>query len=202
MTIKDATLFYTGFSGVTHADISSFLGKSLSTAEQTLVGQLVLMIEDYIVHECRKNFYYVDGSTDQSYQEFLDGGEEEYILSNYPIKEVLKIIIDGVTKYEKGVASQWTLGTDFFVYPYKILFEQATDSEYRGLEIDYTIKKFWGDDVKFGIIQWIAEIVTSKEYGGRDVTSANVDGLSLSFNTKKLPDYISNLIARYKRYAI
>lgn len=208
---NDATIFLSGYSGLVNSDIAAFLGRTFSSQENTLATSLITAVEDFIARNCKRQFKQNDGAAtpaDIIYQETFDGGEMEYFTHSFPLKEVTKITLDGVTQYEKGGSSNvYTLGTDFFVYPDRVIFNgivpASSVNNMQALVIEYSIKLFWGEDVKLAVKRWVAEIMSQREYGGKTVTRASTGGgLSLDFNSKDIPDYVQEVVKRYKKYQV
>jgi len=202
MAAKKGNLFYSGYSGITAAQVGDFLGKTLSATEQSIVNSLVSSIELFLAKKCRRNFKYDLGS--DTYEETFDAGNVRYFFHNFPIKEVTKITIDSTDVYVKGGGSnQYALGTDFFVYDDCIVFETviptSSNNDRRALKIQYSIEQFWGDDVILAIKQWVAQIFTTKEYGGKNATSFNFSGYSINFSDSEIPEYVKEIISSYKK---
>lgn len=190
----------TGFSSLTYTDVANYLGVSLSSAEQTLITTLIEQVEDLLVTETRRQFFI--STTDNFYQEF-DGGKSCYWFEAFPVNEVTKIIVDGVTKYEKGGSNNtYTLNVDFFVYPNKIEFEVDTSgSQYshKNLIIHYNLEQFWGNTVKQAILQYVADLFSKREYAGQTPNSINAQGFSINFgDAKSVPDTFKRLVNMYK----
>jgi len=203
MANKDATLYYSGYSGVTAQAVADFLGKTLNTSEQNIVTALISSIELFIAQKCRRNFKYDLGS--DFYEETFDAGSYKYYFHNFPVKEVAKITVGDQDVYVKGGgANLYEINKDFFVYRDSIVFLTIPQSTYnrQALKIAYSIEKFWGEDLELGIKQWAAQIFTQKEYGGKNVSSFNFAGLSISFNQEPIPEYIQQLIKTYKKVLV
>lgn len=195
-------LYKSGYSGLTQADVAAFISKTLSSTEQTVVTALIADIEDFMCRACRRNFFIVDGTTDQ-YYEIVDAGQETVYFTNTPIKEILKISVNSTDWYVKGGNNnRLILGTDFFVYENKIFFESITYSsinDRRAMTIYYTIEPFWGSDLKLAIKRWVSELFLTREYGTNSVTRMNIQGFLMDFNTADLPTYIESVIESYRR---
>lgn len=206
MADQKGNLFLSGYTGLTHSDIANFTGKTLSAAEQTQVTSLIASIEDYISRQCRRNFVYATGGNDQSYFDTLDAGQDKYYLFNFPIKEVIKITVDDVIKYEKnGGSNTLVLGKDFFVYDNYVKFATipySTSDNRNALKIYYYIYQFWGEDIKLAVKQWVSDLILNREYAGKPLTSLNANGFSLNFDTDSIPSYIKSLIDQYKQVLI
>ena len=204
MADQNSNLYITGFTGLTCADIAALTGKTLTTAEQSLITLLISSAESYFVSQCRRNLKDL-GSTD-SYYDTFDAGKNKYYLSAFPIKEVRKITVDGVTKYEKGGSSNvLTLGLDFFVYDNYVLFETTLDSAVdnrRALKIYWAIENVVGDDIKLGIKQWVSELFLNREFAGKQLNSLNAGGNSMSFDANTIPNYLKQLISVYQNQLI
>lgn len=200
MADQNAILYLTGFSGLTHADIAGLTGKTLTTAEQTLVTGLIASAESHFASQCRRNFKDL-GDTD-SYYETFDAGKHKYYLGNYPLKEVRKITIDGVTKYEKnGSSNILVLGTDFFVYDSYVFFDTVLDSAVnnrRALKIYYAIENVVGEDIKLGLKQWVSELFLNREFAGKQLTNVSNSGVSMGFDQNTIPNYLKQLISVYQ----
>jgi len=204
MANKNATLYYSGYSGITAQAVADFLGKTLTTTEQNIISSLISSIELFLAQKCRRNFKYDLGN--DYYEEIFDAGFEKYYFHNFPVKEVAKITIDDSDVYIKGGGSNlYELNKDFFVYRDYIIFRtipQSSKDNSQALKISYNIEKFWGEDVELGIKQWVSQIFSQKEYGGKNISSFNFAGLSLSFNQGEIPEYIKALIRTYKKVLI
>ncbi len=201
MADLNGKLYKSGYSGLTHSDIAAFISKTLSAPEQAVVTALIADIEDFLCRACRRNFFVPDGTTDK-YYETVDAGNETLRLLNLPIKEILKITVNGTDWYVKGSGNQPVLGTDFFVYEDKVVFETVPYSsvdDRRALAVYYTIEQFWGSDIKLAIKRWVSDIFLAREYGGNSVSRFNVQGFSMDFNTTSLPQFIQAVVDSYRR---
>lgn len=205
MADTKALLFLSGWSGLGHADISALVGKTLSSQEQTLCGTLISSIELYICQQTRRQFKV---SESDNYYEILDAGHRSYHFKNYPVSSVVKILLDNVIVYGNADASDDTLvlGTDFFVYEGKIVFNSSMISAVNNrnaVKIYYRLEQFWGEDAKLAVKRWVADLLLTREYGTKGVNSFNVSGgLSLSFDSKSIPDYVETVISQYKKMLI
>lgn len=195
-------LYKSGYSGLAHTDIANFLSKTLSSPEQSVVDGLIASVEDFLCRACRRNFFLPDGTTDQ-YYEIVDSGKEKCYLTNAPIKEILKITVDGTDWYVKGGGSnQLVLGRDFFVYETYVNFETVPYSslnDRRAMTIYYDIESFWGNDVKLAITRWVSDLFLTREYGGTSFTRFNVERFLVEFDPNSLPDFIKSVVESYRR---
>jgi hypothetical protein len=205
MADLNGKLYKSGYSGLTHTDIAAFFSKTLSATEQSVVTNLIAEIEDFLCRACRRNFFLPDGTTDKYYEE-MDAGQDKVYVTNGPIKEVLKITVNDVDWYVKGGGSnKLVLGTDFFVYEHKIIFETVPYSsidDRRAMKIYYTIEPFWGAEVKLAIKRWVAEVFLAREYGGSAPKQFNVQGFSLALDENNLPSYLKSIIGSYRRVRV
>jgi len=200
MADQNANLYITGFTGLTYADIAGLTGKTLTSAEQTLVTGLIASAESHFASQCRRNFKDL-GNTD-SYYETFNAGKNKYYLSAMPIKEVRKIELDGVVKYLKGGSSNiLTLGVDFFVYDNYIYFDTILDSSVnnrRALKIYWAIENVVGEDIKLGIKQWVSELFLNREFAGKQLNTVSNSGVSMGFDANTIPNYIKQLVSVYQ----
>lgn len=201
MADKNGRLFVAGFTGVANTDIAGFTGKTLTSAEQTLITGLISSIETTIARQCGRNFLDL-GNTD-SYYETFDADYQKYYPFSYPLKEIRKIEIDGVAVYTKGGNNNaLTLGRDLFCYPSYVLIDpprQSSVDNRQALKIYYAIENVVGDDMKLAVKQFVSDIFLNRENAGKSVSSVNVAGVSLSFDPNSLPNYIKTVIATYKK---
>lgn len=198
MADKQYNLYISGFSGLTHSDISTLIDKTLTAGQQTVVSDLITSIELFLCHQTNRQFH-----TTHTYYETFNAGKYRYIPKNTPIKEVTKILLDSATKYEKdGESNTLTLGIDFFVYPNEIVFETLLSSgvnNRRALVIYHTIEAFWGEDVKLAIKRMVADLFLSSEYGTKPITNLSISGgLSMGFDNKAIPDFFQKIINQYR----
>lgn len=199
----DAKVFQTGWSGLGANDIASFLGKTLTTEEESVVNSLISSVERFICSQCNRQFK--DGVV---YEEILDAGKGRYDLFNYPINEITSIYLDGNVKYDKNSSdNDWELNDDFFVYDDYVIFDSDVDTNsavdnHRALKIEYSIKKFWGDDVLLAIKRFVGELFSQREFGGKVVNSFSVGGNTISFNASEIPEYLQVIIRTYKKIVI
>ncbi len=202
MAVKKADIYYSGFTKLTALQVGNFLGKELNEQEQSFVNSLIPALELHLVKSCNRNFLY-DMKND-IYEDILDAGKSKYYLSNYPLKEISLITLDGITQYDKNDATKpYKLNSDFYVYDDYIEFYSTIPSSSlnnrRALKIQYTIDQFWGEDVIFAVKQWAAQIFTQREYGGKNVSSFNFSGYSVSFNSQDVPQFVKDVINSYRK---
>jgi hypothetical protein len=198
-----ATVYKTGFSGVTYTDIANLTGKTLTATEQALITDFIKGVESYICSQTHRQFAIADGVNKQSFYQVFDGGFSKYYLISYPIYRVTKIQIDGVTKYDVATPNNNTLNlnVDFFVYDdfvRFITFPVSSIDNRRAVKIYYELEDFWGEEVKLAIKRFVSELFLSREYGTKGVNSFDVAGqLSMSFNSE-LGAFLKEVIESYK----
>ena len=201
MADQKGNQYISGFSGLAHADVSGYIGKTLTSAEQTLVGSLITMAEMYFCQQTHRNFL----ATSTTYYDIFNGGLVSYTPSNFPIKEVTKITLDGNIVYEKGGSSnKIVLGRDFFVFNDSIQFDllqESTVDNRNALIIYYSIDTSFNADAKFALLLWVSNFFLNREMGGKDLSTLNAGGMTQQF-TQNVPDYIKTVINSYKKYDI
>lgn len=204
MADQNANLYLTGFTGLTYSDIAGLTGKTLTASEQTLITGLIASAESFFASQCRRNFKDT-GATD-SYYQTVDAGKNKYYLGAYPIKEVRKITVDGVTKYEKGGSNNvLTLGVDFFVYDNYVFMDTTVDSSVdnrRAMVIYWAIENVVGEDIKLGIKQWVSELFLNREFAGKQLNNVSNSGVSMGFDANTIPNYLKQLISVYQTQLI
>ncbi len=201
MADQKGDLYLAGYSGLTQSDISNFLGKTFSSQEQSLASSLIASVEDYIARQCRRNFKYSDSGGDQVYFDTLSGGANEYMLHNFPVKAITKVVVDGV-----DITSQLTLGTDYTFDDNKIYFLTLVPLGGRTniviLKVYYTIYQFWGEDLKTAIKQYVADVISNREYAGKPLLALNANGFLLHFDKDAIPQYLQAIINQYRQVLI
>lgn len=210
MDEKKGILYYSGYSGLAHADIATFLQRTFTTQEQTIATALISSIEVFLAKKCNRNFLYQSSGstpTDTVYYDIVNAGQVSVDVKNGPIKEVTKIELDGVTKYDKTTptTNTWALDVDFVVFEDHIEFEtipSSSKNDKRAVKIHYSIEAFWGDDVKHAIKQWVSEIIGASTHGGKTITSVNYSGYSLNFTDSEIPEYVKQVISSYVNLSI
>lgn len=199
--MNKSNLLLSGYSAITYTDIQTFINRTITSGEQTLVASLIASVESYIARLCDRQF-----KTATDFTDIFDVDGQEYIFYNYPIKEVTKIVSGGVTLYDKtSITNTLVENTDYYVYDDRIVFEyepEYTNSPRRALEITYNIEKFWGDDVTLVIKKWVSEMFTAKEFAGREMSNISVNGVSTGFDTAKTPAYVQKVIDAYRKILI
>lgn len=200
MADQKGNQFIGGYSGLVHGDISAYVGKTLTSAEQSLVTDLISVAELYFAKQTNRNYL-----TTSTYFDTFNAGAVSYNPSNFPIKEVTKITLDGETIYQKTPAlGTLVLGTDFFVFDDCVEFDEIQYSvvdNRNALVIYYTIDDVFNDDAKMALKLWVAEFFLNRETGGKDLSSENAGGISMNF-TSNVPDYMKSVINAYRKYNV
>lgn len=200
----------TGYTGLTYADIVSFLGVTVELSEQMEIESFIKAYEASLVKLCNRNFAHGDETV---YFDTYDmDGRDTFYTYNYPIKEVQKIIIDGATYYEKdGTSNIYTLDTDFYNATDSVTFETLlTLRKRQAMKIYYTIDQFWDDDVVLGLKQWVSELQQNKQYVGKDVRKFSFASYAVEFGNiatsaelkSKVPPYILDVVSYYRKVLI
>jgi hypothetical protein len=198
-------IYRTGFSGVSASDVGNFLNVSLTTAETSVISELILDAEDALMRDCRRNFQVKDDSdTDIEYKATANANINLFYTYNYPIKKVTRIDVDGVQKYDSENEStyDYRLGEDFFVENYRIEFDtilQSSKDVRNSVIIYYTLEDFWGRDIKTYIKKYAAQEFMNREYGGKKVNNFNIPQLSVGFDSNSLKKDYAKILKRYKK---
>lgn len=204
-TVKSSLQYWSGYTGLTYNDVQTFLGKTLTTAEQTLVTSIIAVKEVEFAKRCKRNFLDLDTTY---YSEKHDAGQSKIYTKNFPINEVKKIVLDGtITLYDKTLSSnQYTLGVDFAVSPVAIIFNTVPYSlknfNTLALTIEYDISDVLNEDIKDIIKKMVAVEFCSKQYGGITPTSLNANGISISFGIDGFTKEIESAVHRYRAFTL
>ena len=182
--------YQTDYSGITNSDIASFLKRTLTTSEKTLVNELITEVERSLCTATSRQF-----RTGVDYEESFGSGISQFELFNVPISSITAIIVDGV-----DVTSNYTLGTDFWVLDelYVKFKTPITSTDlYTGVKIDYQIRKFWGEDIELLIKKWVSYEFLNSENAGIGVSNFSFSDLQKAFDTSKYLKDKERLISYY-----
>ncbi|RMD67348.1 MAG: hypothetical protein D6822_08420 [Cyanobacteria bacterium J149] len=185
------TDYQTGYTGITNTDVASFLKRTLTTSEQSLVDSLIAEVERSLCRECNRQF-----SEITEYYEVFESGISQFDLYNLPISAITKIEVDNV-----DVTSNYTLASDYWIIDgLYVKFETPIISTdiYTGVKITYQIRKFWGDDIKLLVKKWAAYEFLNSENGGVGASSVNFSELSQTFNISQYQKEKEKVINYYK----
>ena len=196
MPAVDARIYQSGYSGLTYTSIQSFLKRTFTSAEQTLVASLIVDAEIMLCELTNRQFKY----TSQEYYETLNGGFLKFMPFATPVSTLAGVTIDGV-----DVTDNYTLNTDYFVYDNYIVFESplvsATDNR-NAVKLTYTLRQFWGKDVENLLKKWVSLEFLSSENGGAKVDRFNFGNLSQDINHEALQKELDKLVFRYTDFEI
>lgn len=183
----------TGYSGLAHGDIASFLGKTFTTAEQTAVTGLIAEIEAEIARRADRNFLV----TNAQYKEVFDvpSNKDTFKVKNQPINAIVDISMEGVSIYNSELTT-----LKVHVYPNKIVIPEIPDPEYaeRALEVTYTIKQFWGDDLKLAIKRLVGQLILNAENAGVPLITTSFGSVSETKDGQELNKHIDAVVKRYR----
>ena len=115
----------------------------------------------------------------------------------FPIKSIESIKIGGE---DAGL----TENTDFYIYDDAVVFENGTFSSRmrRGLEIEYTIEKFWDEDVKLTLLKLAATAWLNAEDGGVSKSEMGFASIRQVMDTENYTKEIAGLVNRYRKRLI
>lgn len=193
--------FITGFSGVTYETIASFLKRTFTPDEQTEISSLITQIEYELAARCRRQFAY---QTDDEqypeaieYSEFFDLPNDNFFPNAFPIEEVKSIKVEGVEKIET-----LTENVDYFIYDshiefYPDLFE--VNQGRKALQLTYTIRKFWGDDVVLLIKKLAGKMWLASEDAGESIGERSFASVREVMDSKEFKNQVETTISRYKK---
>lgn len=193
-TTYESHQYPTGYSGLAHADIASFLQKTFTAAEQSAVTALIAEIESEISRRCDRAFLVANSQ----YKELFDvpADKTSFRVKNPVINAVVTLKMEGETIYD---------GTDTYdlrvhIYPNRVEIPEIPDPEYQqnALEITYTIKQFWGDDVKLAIKRVVGQIILNAENAGVPLLTTSFGSMSETKDGQELNKHIDAVVKRYR----
>lgn len=197
--MKDGSIYQSGWSGLTYTDIQGFNGKTIPSADQTPVANLIKSLEDYICRATGRQFLVVSGA--EYYSETFTSGQKRYTLKGFPFT-IKKIIVNSVTVYDSAspLTGQYILNTDFYIKHNKIIFPNGLGATgyYNDVEVQYQITQFWADDIKQAIVRIVSDIYLNKKNSGKSLSSYSFSGLSLDFKDNGLTQMFDDLISHYR----
>lgn len=192
----DAKIYQTGFSGLTFTDIQTFLKRTFSTAEQTLATSLIKQKEYELCNLTNRQFLY----TGVEYYEKFNAPLVTVFPYATPLSTLVKIEVDGIDK-----TSLYVLGRDYYVYDNFFHFESpivSAGNQHQAVKLTYTLKQFWGEDIKYLITRWVAVDFLASENGGVALSNMSFSGLSQGFDLATFNDDKHKIIFRYTDFAI
>lgn len=192
MSVVKYNKYSVGYSAIVHGDIASFLKRTLTTADQTLVTSLIAEVEREICRQTRRQFHQVD-----TFYEEYPTGVSKFLLSNVPIKAITKIIIDGVEKtsnYTENV-HYWIIDGQYVRFQTPLV---ASQNPYTGVRIEYSIDQFWGDDVKNLIKKMVSYEFLNSENAGVGLSNESFSDQSAGFNVSRFHKEKDELFKYYR----
>lgn len=189
--------FLTGYSGIQSTDLARFLKRRFTAKEQALADDLIRHVEADFAALCERNFAFQDQSDDPEpiqYKERFDTGRVTYYPAAFPVQEIIEVKVAGqVQDLEEN--------EDYFIYDDHIEFESALSSSgdhRRALEITYTIRKFWGDDVILAIKKCAGRLWLSSEAAGVHLSDRMFSSIRETFDNEAFEKEISQVVRRYR----
>lgn len=195
MSSVNGKVFHTGYSLLTPANIASYLKRSFTNAETSIVEGMITSIEAEFALRCNRNF-----DSTLTYYEIFNGGFTTVMLKNTPISSLKKLYIDGVDK-----TSLYILDTNYFLYENTLVFVTPITGAkypYNAIKIEYEMQKFWGEDVINLLKKWIGYEFLNSENAGIGVRSMSFDTLSQDFDITAFNKEKEDMIFRYTNFDI
>lgn len=195
MASVDGKLFQTGFTGLQDADIERFLQRTLNAEQKVSITEIITSVEHEFASRCNRNF-----DTDETYFEYFDSGISRVTPNNTPIATLEGVTIDGVDK-----TTDYTLNSNYWIRENEIDFLvplMGASYGYNAVTIEYTIKKFWGDDVVRAIKEMVARNYLSSGDGGVNQTNNSFSNISQGFDLAGFQKHFDDTIFRYTNFSI
>lgn len=181
------TEYQSGWSGLTYADVEAQVGKVFPTADQAAITNLITKIELMICGLCHRQF---KNGGSEIYVERVPSNTARFFAKAFPVSTVTNIKINDVAV--SGLVSGNQYG---ILYPNEIALNLlGIQSNLDKVEIYYTIEKFWGDDIKLAIVQYITKILNDQKAGG-DLRDFSFAGYTT--HNEGIPSDIQKIIEYY-----
>ena len=170
-------------------NVAMLLQRTFSEDEKALIVDLISSAEDEFARQCNRNF-----DDNRTYYEYFDNGFTKVTLLNTPIKTLEAIVVDGMNR-----TSNYTENTHYWIYDSFIRFIEYLSgvSLFKAIRLEYTIKKFWGNDVKMLITKWAAYDFLTSDNAGVGQTSMSFEQISQTFNVDQFIKERETVIGRY-----
>lgn len=184
--------YLSGYSGLSASDLAGYLRRSFTSSEMTQADFLIESIEVEIASQCRRQFAY---GNDNVYVESFDLPHRRVFTSSFPIREIKKISVSG----EELSLDE---GEDYVVYDSHLEFiNQPTSSgtNRKALEIEYTIRQFWGNDVTHLILKLAGQAWLNAEDGGVSKREFSFASVRQAMDTDKFHQDVKQIISRYQK---
>lgn len=181
------TEYQSGWSGLTYSDVESQVGKVFPAADQTAITSLIAKVELMICNLCHRQFAYGAGTV---YIERVPSNTSRFFARSTPVSTVTNIKINDVAVTGLVAGNQYGI-----VYPNEIALNLVgIQSNLDKVEIYYTIDKFWTDDIKLAIVQYITKILNDQKAGG-DLRDFSFAGFTT--HNEGIPSDIQKIIEYY-----
>lgn len=191
VTTADAKIYQTGFSGLSYTDIGKYLKRTILASEQELVTNLIKEKEFELCSQTNRQFLY----TNVEYWQKFNANITKVIPFNTPLNTLTKVEINGV-----DVTSQFILDYNYFIYDNYIYFKTplvASQDYHNAVKLTYTIRQFWGDDIKNLLKKWVALEFLASENAGVNDSSRSVSGVNESLDLAGFEKEKREVIFRY-----
>lgn len=198
-----ANLYASGYTEKSGSDLAGFLKRTFTAEETEQADMLIAAVEREIATRCKRQFLFQskddEGTViDQVYEEYFDLPESVFFTHNFPIKAVSKIILNGAEQ-------TMTANTDYFVYDDHIEFYPTLLAGIQGrraLKIEYTIEKFWGEEIDLLVLKLAGRLWLSAENAGVGVRETSFASMREAMDTQGFKTDTDRIVSLYRKRLI
>lgn len=176
--------YATGYSELTGADVAGYLKRTFTTEENKQAEDMIVMFEAQLCSLCNRQF-----STSNTYEEKFMLPASKVFTHNFPVAEVSSIKIDGTTK-------ALVEDTDYIIWDSYLEFTPSLHG--KRLALEYTIEKFWGDEIKYLLLQLVGQAWLSAE-NGMSVSEIGFAAVRQVFALDKFEKDTNRIIKLYRK---
>lgn len=176
-----------------NADVATFLSITLSAAETAALDQIRPALDAFV--DSYSNRTWTKLSTDDI-TEIFDGGIDVFFVKNSPIASITSIKTGKTPSY----AGDLLTTEDYYIYDSFIRLAAKASDLPRSVEIIYrTSATVIPVELKQALIQWAAQILKSRDLGGKTVSRISTGPVSMDFLAKDgIPKFVLDVLERYR----
>lgn len=179
------------------ADLAKYLRREFSPSESDQAQKIITAIELEIARRCRRPFAITLSDEEIVYSEYFDLPGKTFFTAGFPIKNIEAININAV---DAGLVAN----ADYYIYDDAVVFEFGTFNHRlkKGLEIQYTIEQFWGEDLVIAILKLAGVAWLNAEDGGVAKTELGFASIRQAYDLPEFNKHIDQVVNSYKKRLI
>lgn len=188
--------YLAGYTSLSSTDLASFLRREFSAEEQAQADLAISAVEAEIATKCGRQFAYVDDDDESIvYAEYFDLPGNVFFTHAFPVATIETVKVSGVEQ-------SLTENSDYFIYDSHLEFDPALFANNKGqkaLYLEYTMRKFWGDEVAMLALKLAGQLWLSSEDGGMGKREISFASIRQVFDTDVFAKEINTIIKRYRK---